>query len=72
MEKFRVNIASLPDRERLVSEIFLGDTQVAEINQEGDHPRLEIYPRPEGGAWDFDLDSFLETVVAAKQALLGR
>jgi hypothetical protein len=71
MEAFRVTIASPPDRQRLVAEIFAGDTQVAEIKQEAERPLLELYPRPDGTPWNLDLVAFLEAVLTAKQRLLG-
>ena len=35
VEPIRVDLASPPDRERLVAQIMIGDEQWAEINQEG-------------------------------------
>lgn len=35
-DKHRICISSPPDREKLVAEIFFGDTQWAELNQEGE------------------------------------
>jgi len=66
-----VVLVSLPDREALVAEIYLGHTQVAEINQEGDEPVLELYPNPEGGDWVLPLGAFLAAVQDATQRLLG-
>jgi hypothetical protein len=49
--KFRITIASPPDREKLVAEVFFDDEQVAEINQEADELQVEIYPRPSATPW---------------------
>lgn len=66
-----LQLASPPDREHLVAEIWLGNNQVAEISQESSEPVLEIYPNPEGGAWLLPLASFVAAVQQATQHLLG-
>lgn len=66
-----VVLVSLPDREMLVAEIYSGNTQVAEINQEGGEPVLELYPNPEGGEWVLPLGAFLAALQEATQRLLG-
>lgn len=43
MRKFKVEIASVPDRENLVAEIWYGDHLIAEINQESEDLEIEIY-----------------------------
>lgn len=59
MTNFSTLIASPPDREGLVYEIWLGSFQVAEISREpGESLGIQIYPSPEGG-WRFDLKEFL-------------
>jgi hypothetical protein len=42
----RICISSPPDREKLVAEIFFGDEQWAELNQESGTLELEFYPKP--------------------------
>ncbi|APX74922.1 hypothetical protein BUW96_08555 [Achromobacter insolitus] len=59
MTTFTKLIASPPDRECVVYEIWLGNSQVAEISREpGKSLEIQISPLPEGG-WRFDLDEFL-------------
>lgn len=69
---FTIDLASPPDRENLVAEIFFGTTQVAELNREGDYLAIEIYPRPDGHPWAFRADEFLATVAKARSSLLER
>lgn len=66
---FRICISSPPDREKLVAEIFFGDTQWAEITQEREVLTLELYPRKDGLPWVFDLEQALTTLQAAKKRL---
>lgn len=69
-DTFRICISSPPDRDKLVAEIFFGDVQWAEINQEEDTLQIEFYPRPDGQPWRI---SFVDAVTAlehAKQRML--
>jgi hypothetical protein len=67
MKSLTLQIASLPDRENTVSEIWFGNDQVAEVSNEGDGTALiEIFPAPTGGVWSFDLNAFQEILAEAK------
>lgn len=66
---FTIQLASVPDRELLVAEIWLGDTQVAEVSQESNAPVVEIFPHPRGGAWILPLVPFLSAVQEAAERL---
>ena len=64
----RMDIASPPDRERLVAEIFYEDGQWAEINQESEALTVALYPRPDGKPWSFPLlDAVAALQIAAKR-----
>lgn len=64
MKSLTLQIASLPDKENVVSEIWLGNDQVAEVsNEDGQTIRIEIFSPPDRGIWSFDLDVF-ETILA--------
>jgi hypothetical protein len=67
----RICISSPPDREKLVAEIFFGDMQWAEINQEGDTLEVEFYPRPNGEPWRIDYKDALKALDEAKLRLVG-
>lgn len=45
MEAFEVIVASSPDRERLVAEIWFGSIHIAEISFEGAEPEIVLYAR---------------------------
>jgi hypothetical protein len=65
----RIDIASPPDRERLVAQLMIGNEQWAELNQEHDELELEIYPRTDGQPWVLSLDSALHALSDAAQRL---
>lgn len=70
-DKQQICISSPPDRERLVAEIFFGETQWAEVNQEGEVLEVEFYPRPDGEPWRIDLQDALNALDEAKRRLAG-
>ena len=67
----RVEIASPPDRERLVAPILIDDEQWAEVNQESDRLQIEIYPRRDGTPWVFDLEDVAKSLTEAERRLRG-
>ena len=70
-ETFRICISSPPDREHLVAEIFFGEAQWAEINQEDRILRVEFYARPDGEAWRIELDNAIAALNEGKRRLAG-
>jgi hypothetical protein len=69
-DKYRISISSPPDREKLVVEIFFGETQWAEINQEHDSLQVEFYPRPDGQPWRIDFHDAFKALDEGKRRLL--
>jgi hypothetical protein len=69
--EFRLTLASPPDRERLVVEVFSGDEQIAELNRESGDIEIELYPRRRGTPWIFPCAEFLEVLSRAKDRLGG-
>lgn len=67
--EWRITVASPPDRERLVAEIFFGDVQWAEINQEHEGFEIEFYPRPDGAPWRIPLQDALTALREAESRL---
>ena len=67
---YKVTIASPPDREHLVAEVFFGDVQWVEINQERDTLEVEFYPRPDGEPWRIPLSAAMSALAEAKQRLI--
>lgn len=66
MNNFRIEIASVPDRENLVAEIWYDQTLVAEINQEMEELEIELYLNNKK---KFKLNEFLEMLEIAKKKL---
>jgi hypothetical protein len=71
MEKFRITLASLPDREHLVAEILYEGLQWAEISQESGELSIQFYSHPRQKCWEFPFDEALEVLEQAKKKLIG-
>jgi hypothetical protein len=69
---FTIDIASVSDRNRLVAEVWVGDTQWAEVLCEnGRDLEVEFYPKPDGTPWRLPLREALEAVERAAKSLRG-
>jgi hypothetical protein len=68
-DPLKICISSPPDRERLVAEIFFGDEQWAELNQEGETLVLEFYPKADGNYWQLSFDEVIGALNDAKMRL---
>lgn len=67
---FTVEIASVPDRDALVAEIWWGDVMVAELHRDASGATaIEIYPTQSREPWTFDLASWLAALAEAQQKL---
>ena len=67
---FSIEIASVPDRESWVAEIWWDDKLFAEISRQRDGtPLLEIYPRDGSGLWNFVLKAFAIALAEAQSKL---
>ncbi len=66
MSKFDIEISSVPDREKLVAEIWYEKNLIAEINQESDNLEIELYPLQKV---TFDYQEFLQILETAKNKL---
>jgi len=69
MTEFTIEVASVPHRDELVAELWLGTEQVAELSQDGGALTLQMYPPP-SGRWEFEFESFLAAVTAMRTRLL--
>lgn len=65
-DKFTITIASLPDRERLVAEVFYNNVQWAEISDETNQILIQFYSYPKQDHWEFFLDEALQVLKAAR------
>jgi hypothetical protein len=70
MEKFRITVASLPDREQLVAEILYEGVQWAEISQEASELIVQLYSHPRQEYWEFPLEKALEALKQAQKRLM--
>lgn len=69
MSQISITIASVPDREDPVAELWYGDEMWGEVRHERGNFQLELYPRPNGGSWNFDLQRVLDTFQDARARL---
>lgn len=69
-KNFRIVVASLPDREHCVCEIYYKQNEWAEISQENEEIMIQFYAHPEG-YWEFPIDVALEVLIFAKKKFLG-
>jgi len=65
---FRIQVASVPDRDELVAEIWWGNEQVAELRKEYEGPHIQVYSR-QSGWWDFPYAEFLAVLQRAREEL---
>jgi hypothetical protein len=66
-----VEIASVPDRDEVVAEIWHNNEMVAEVQRTTSGGfRLEIYPTESGEPWSFDLEDWLSALSEAQRRLI--
>ncbi len=68
---FSIEIASVPDREELVAELWYGNEQVAELSQEGGELTLHLYPPRYRDRWEFGHAAFLNQLQQLGRRLRG-
>jgi hypothetical protein len=66
-----IEIASVPDRDQLVAEIWAGQDQFAELRHEGGSLVLQVFAPPNGGAWDLAFEQVMSALATAKERLAG-
>jgi hypothetical protein len=64
----RIQVASVPDRDDLVAEIWSGSEQVAELRKENGAPQIQLYSR-QSGWWDFPYADFVAALQTAREEL---
>lgn len=70
LNNFRVVIASLPNRENCVCEIYYNHVQWVEISQETEETIIQFYSHPDQDYWEFPLDVALQVLEKAKRRYL--
>jgi len=68
---FTVEIASVPDREDLVAEIWLDDIMLAELSNHNCKTMLEIYPNNKSSRLSFECEDFIKALLSAENKLAG-
>lgn len=69
--KFRILIASVPNRERLVAEIYYDNQYWVEISQENDEELImQFYSHPTAKYWTFPFEEALKVLEQARNKLL--
>jgi len=71
LSKFRIVIASIPDRENCVCEIYYDHIQWVEISHEDEDMKIQFYSNPEKNYWEFSLETALTVLEQAKKKFLG-
>ena len=71
MKHITVTIASLPDRDNLVAELWCQDELWGELSQQQGELKLEIYPTPNGQTWNLGYEELISAIQLAKNKLIG-
>jgi hypothetical protein len=65
-------IGSPPDREKLVAELYDGNVQWGELQNETGRLILEVHPEPNGLFWEFSFEELMKLLQQAERELTGR
>ncbi|NGX56367.1 MAG: hypothetical protein K1060chlam5_00605 [Candidatus Anoxychlamydiales bacterium] len=71
MNKFKITVGSLPDKNNLVADIIYENIQVAEISNENKELLIQIYCYKDKDYWEFSLEEFQKVIEQAKQKLIA-
>jgi hypothetical protein len=66
---YAIQITSVPDREKLVAEIWQGEVLLAEINQENEDLELQIFAPDGSTGISVDYKQFMKVLDEAKNRL---
>jgi len=70
---FTLLVASLPDHEMVVGEIYYDDMLLAVVDQGNGSglPRIELFTKPDGSSWKLTLRDLHEAMEITKRRLIG-
>ena len=71
MSDFEIVVASVPDRDELIAELYYKGNQWGEISHETDEMLIQFYPHPSEGYWEFSLKELLDALEQAKQRMIA-
>lgn len=70
-DDFRIVIASLPNRDNLVAEIYYNGIQWVEISKEKEQALIQFYTHPYQNYWEFSLQEAIDVLERAKKKFLN-
>jgi hypothetical protein len=70
LEKFEIEIASIPTQENLVAEIFYDGEQWVQIYLNNQELLIQFYSHPNQEYWEFPFDLAVQALEKAKKRLL--
>jgi hypothetical protein len=68
-DNYQILIASPPDGEKVVAEVWCGEEMLAEVANEAGPLTIEIYPKPSGKPWLLDYEEVVKAIQMAKNKL---
>ena len=71
-DELTMKVASVPDRNFLIAEVWAGDAQFAEVSKESGDLRVQVYPRDDGQPWTLRLEELLRVLAQAEIRLLPK
>ena len=72
MNKFEIEIVNYFDTEEPVAEVYYSSFQWAKIFRKNKELRVQFYPHPDKGSWEFPFKEALKTMEQAKDKLLKK
>jgi hypothetical protein len=72
MDKFEIEIVDYFDTEELVAEVYYSSSQWAKIFRKNKELKVQFYPHPNKGPWEFPFKEALKTLEEAKNKLLKK
>jgi len=69
MKQMTITIASVPDRDTLVAELWCENELWGELSQQQGELKLEIYPAPNGQTWNLKYEELIDIIQEAKKKL---
>lgn len=70
-KSLEVVLASVPDREDLVAELWFGNSQLGEVRIDGDRLVVDIFANPNASVWTLEYSDLIDLLTAAKHRLQG-
>jgi len=69
--KLTLEVTSVPDRDDVVVELWLGPEMMAELRHEHEDLRVQFYPSRDGRPWDLSYAELLSALQRARSELKG-